>query len=293
MIRHNDRRGFTLAELLIVVAIIGVLASIAIPIFSKQLEKSREATDLANVRSAYAAVVTAEISGGDSGVKQESAGAYYIDVKLRQKQSDWQTTLPITLGGVSSSDTEHWRGTPRADGCCKVKVVSGEVFLFWNGNALATVAGDDGYSKGYFWTQDPNNRSSISKVYTPAKNCVAPVTLNKGDSFSVSKDCFIGDTDSYTQGIFAFYLVEKESTTGSSYNAIMDSGWMRENYFTNGFTAVKDYVKNPSDYYTAEVKGDRLVFTITNEEGLSLLVNNNTYSNSAKMLNDVIIDRAD
>ena len=42
----NENDGFTLAELLIVVAIIGVLVAISIPIFSSQLEKSREATDL-------------------------------------------------------------------------------------------------------------------------------------------------------------------------------------------------------------------------------------------------------
>ena len=35
----NKNKGFTLAELLIVVAIIGVLVAISIPIFSKQLEK--------------------------------------------------------------------------------------------------------------------------------------------------------------------------------------------------------------------------------------------------------------
>ena len=46
-------RGFTLAELLIVVAIIGVLVAIAIPIFTSQLERSREAVDLSDVRSAY------------------------------------------------------------------------------------------------------------------------------------------------------------------------------------------------------------------------------------------------
>ena len=37
----KKRKGFTLAELLIVVAIIAVLVAIGIPIFTSQLEKSR------------------------------------------------------------------------------------------------------------------------------------------------------------------------------------------------------------------------------------------------------------
>ena len=54
MKKRNNKKGFTLAELLIVVAIIAVLVAVAIPIFSSQLEKSRDATSVANMRSAYA-----------------------------------------------------------------------------------------------------------------------------------------------------------------------------------------------------------------------------------------------
>ncbi|MBR0380760.1 MAG: pilin [Mogibacterium sp.] len=52
--RKRNQKGFTLAELLIVVAIIAVLVAISIPIFTSQLEKARQSTDLANLRSAYA-----------------------------------------------------------------------------------------------------------------------------------------------------------------------------------------------------------------------------------------------
>ena len=45
----KKRKGFTLAELLIVVAIIAVLVAIGIPIFTSLLEKSREAADAANI----------------------------------------------------------------------------------------------------------------------------------------------------------------------------------------------------------------------------------------------------
>ena len=48
-INRKNKKGFTLAELLIVVAIIGVLVAVSIPIFTSQLEKSREAVDAARM----------------------------------------------------------------------------------------------------------------------------------------------------------------------------------------------------------------------------------------------------
>lgn len=59
-LRKNEK-GFTLAELLIVVAIIGVLVAISIPIFTGQLRKARLATNQANARAAYAMAVAAAL----------------------------------------------------------------------------------------------------------------------------------------------------------------------------------------------------------------------------------------
>lgn len=58
MFKKLNKKGFTLAELLIVVAIIGVLVAISIPIFTSQLKKARLATNQANARAAYAAATT-------------------------------------------------------------------------------------------------------------------------------------------------------------------------------------------------------------------------------------------
>lgn len=79
----KNRKGFTLAELLIVVAIIAVLVAIAIPVFTTQLEKSREATDIANVRSAYATVVAAYLVDGEIPDS--------ITVNAKQTVGGWQT----------------------------------------------------------------------------------------------------------------------------------------------------------------------------------------------------------
>lgn len=60
----RKKAGFTLAELLIVVAIIAVLAALSIPVFASKLEASRESVDWSNLRSAYAIGKMAQLEGG-------------------------------------------------------------------------------------------------------------------------------------------------------------------------------------------------------------------------------------
>lgn len=50
----NRKQGFTLAELLIVVAIIGVLVAVSVPIFTAQRRKAVDAVNKANIRAAKA-----------------------------------------------------------------------------------------------------------------------------------------------------------------------------------------------------------------------------------------------
>src|SRR5271156_4035508 len=70
MIRLKPK-GFTLIELMIVVAIIGILAAIAIPRFAQMLEKSREGS-----------------TKGNLGSIKSAASIYYGDT-----QGVWPTTL--------------------------------------------------------------------------------------------------------------------------------------------------------------------------------------------------------
>lgn len=57
-----NKKGFTLAELLIVVAIIAILVAIAMPLFFGALDKAQKATDDANVRAARAVAVNEILS---------------------------------------------------------------------------------------------------------------------------------------------------------------------------------------------------------------------------------------
>lgn len=62
MRKMKNSKGFTLMEMLIVVAIIAVLVAIAIPVFNGALTKSKEAADVANVRATYAEWQTAMLT---------------------------------------------------------------------------------------------------------------------------------------------------------------------------------------------------------------------------------------
>lgn len=127
----QNKNGFTLMEMLIVIAIIAVLIAVAIPVFASQLEKTREATDLANVRSAYAQVST-EALLGDSETT--------VTVNLKQKQADWQSVDPVNIGGIvhskSQGDTENWIGVAEPNGTCVVSYKEDYgIILNWSGKA--------------------------------------------------------------------------------------------------------------------------------------------------------------
>ena len=102
-----NKKGFTLAELLIVVAIIAVLVAISIPIFSSQLEKSREAVDEANIRAAYAEAA-ADLLTND-------ASTFSATIDAKQTKANWQTNgdaETTEIGGIAvKASTTGWTVT--------------------------------------------------------------------------------------------------------------------------------------------------------------------------------------
>ncbi|MGO5160263.1 MULTISPECIES: type IV pilin protein [unclassified Bilifractor] len=123
----NSKKGFTLAELLIVVAIIGVLVAISIPIFTAQLEKAREATDAANIRSAYAELAADALTGeavtasteGNITINDAKADSDTLTatVQLTQTTAGWQSSN-LKGSKIGSMDA----GDPTANGTATITV---------------------------------------------------------------------------------------------------------------------------------------------------------------------------
>ncbi len=68
------KKGFTVAELLIVVAIIAVLVAISIPVLTKKLEQAREAYDIYTMRQAASAAIELYYSGVTDAASASAAG---------------------------------------------------------------------------------------------------------------------------------------------------------------------------------------------------------------------------
>lgn len=101
--RHTPR-GFTLVEVLIVVVILGILASIITAVFSDSTEEARRAAFIRQLKT-YASAAEAFTARTGSFLEDASTGVVpdgfesYVDVDL------W--TRPTPLGGQWDADSNH------------------------------------------------------------------------------------------------------------------------------------------------------------------------------------------
>ena len=116
MFKKLNKKGFTLAELLVVVAIIGVLVAISIPIFTSQLEKSRDAVTLANLRSAYAEAQASYLTetAANDNVKVSITDGVVTSIEVSNVQAKGtvalgvsdNTDLPFNAGSLTDMDSK-------------------------------------------------------------------------------------------------------------------------------------------------------------------------------------------
>lgn len=131
------KKGFTLAELLIVVAIIAVLVAVSIPIFTSQLEKSREATDAANIRAQYAVIMSDIILG-----EYDANNEYRVD--LKQMNEGWQSFADVksnTIYGLF----DNIEGSPKQGGFATIhynQPEEGKLLLKFDGGVSSIPAAD-------------------------------------------------------------------------------------------------------------------------------------------------------
>ncbi len=97
-----NKKGFTLIEMLVVIAIIAVLVSIVIPVVGNSTEKAAEAADAANIRSIVAELTVKALADGVG-----ESDTYTMTQKTAGCVSDISA-----IGGIDSADvTKIWNTT--------------------------------------------------------------------------------------------------------------------------------------------------------------------------------------
>ena len=117
MRKMKNKKGFTLMEMLIVVAIIAILIAIAIPTFASSLNKARIATDEANIRSGYASVMVRVLDPDNALAAADTTVTYTLnkdgsvstagETKDNYTCQGNQTQTGTSIGGVAM--TTGWK----------------------------------------------------------------------------------------------------------------------------------------------------------------------------------------
>ena len=248
MRKMEHKSGFTLAELLIVVAVIGVLVAVAMPVFGRQLEKSRQAVDVANMRNAYAVAVADFLSDGRTGkFSYDAASNALLDsgspdgYGRSSAEVDWTTvySLPFQASGIANSDgVAHVLSVTVAD--------DGAVSMTWGG--FAKISSGNKILKGNTYTVEQRifaDEEMLNVIQEKIRN----MTAGELRQYFIDVDPSLADATSIGLGSKIFQSTNDKNNHRSA--AILASSRTTQGTYTYN---PDPYVKGTSAFWNQVLK---------------------------------------
>ena len=116
------KNGFTIVELVIVIAVIGILSAILIPTFANAPEKAKKTAAIENARNTYTQIMADEDTANDftTGIYFDATNGYYVVIKDGQPGKAFKTEAEAeTEAGISvetSTESGFLAKTPAQQG---------------------------------------------------------------------------------------------------------------------------------------------------------------------------------
>ena len=127
MKKLNNKKGFTIVELVIVIAVIGILAAVLIPTFSGVIKDAKESAAMQSVKSAYENWYTSQIT--EAGFDEEK-----IDLCIVEDGYYFH----VENGVLNTKAVENHAGEDTENGFCRV-YVNKATLATKDGNAFNTL----------------------------------------------------------------------------------------------------------------------------------------------------------
>jgi|GEM_PF-1868613 len=262
-------------EVLIVIAIIGVLASVAIPVLGGQLDNSRIAVDQANVRSGKALALADYMATGMDGEKKYyyNAAAGIVQESSTGIEGYGQSNVNDTTGEITGA-----KGTPNdgeAHYVVYIVTPDGQVEASWGdgfGSTWRNLVPGLPLSTETDWHNYDKNKDTWEAIRNVAN---AKRTAADVDALKAMADYFKGKSEDELRSVF-----------GSNYNNFVRNGG--ETLFKYGIDSTSysvhfDYVKGGTGYF------ESLGYTTTDIYGNQFTDRAKQYSSEYLFTSDEVI----
>lgn len=117
--KRNNKKGFTIVELVIVIAVIAILAAVMIPTFAGIVEKANESKALQEAQNKYKELYALDLADGELDGKEGEESMTVTDYTVTTEEGSSEPTISFTYtadnGYTVTYNGTTWTATKGSD----------------------------------------------------------------------------------------------------------------------------------------------------------------------------------